>query len=114
MAINTGIIQKSITVLVLIVVAFLAYSVIVPEAQSGGSQLNASNRCEDASCFYNASRAIDCTANNVTGGDTTVCTDAAAANGIPLAGLFGASGVVFVIIMASFLILIVRGVMKKK
>ena len=111
MKLNTGIITAAVSTIVVILVLFTAYSTIVPDAGDAGDELGDEARCGDVGCFWNDSRATDCTANNLTAGDTTAC---ASNYEVPLSGLFSSSGIVFIIIMAMLLIVIVKGIMTKK
>lgn len=108
MAFKSGILNTAILAIILIVVLFQSYAEIMPEAQDSGDTLGDEYQCETAAsttCFYNASRAIACTENNETAGDTTVCTSYEA---IPLGGVFSGTGVIFVVVMAALLILVVK------
>jgi len=95
--------------IVVLVVLFASYAAIIPEAQTAGDSMNESVLCAANACFYNASRTVDCTANNVTPWD--VNNSCAKPSAIPLSGLFSGTGVVFVIVMAALLILVVKGFM---
>ena len=103
--ISSSLINTAVMGIVLIVVLFTAYANIVPTAQDAGDSLNASEVCASNGCFY------DQTGNtcNVSDGSTTLC---ARPNVIPFAGLFSGTGITFVIIMASLIILVVRQYMK--
>jgi len=114
MGINNKIVSGAILGLVLIVILFQVYAAVVPTAQEQGDAIGDESICEGASCFYNSSRTIACTANNETGDDTDVCADSAAANGIPLSGLFSGSGVVFIVVMAMLLVMVVGSLLKRK
>jgi len=70
------IIDKAIIGIVLLVVLFKLYAVLLPEAQTAGSELNES--------------------------------------GVPLGSLFTGDGAIFVIIMASLIVLVVRSFKAKK
>jgi len=108
---NNKAVNTFIVAIVTVIVLFAAYTAIYPTAAEAGDAMNDSNQCSDASCFYNASRSIACTANNVTAGDTASCTTA---NSIPLSGLFSGTGVLFIIIAAALMIGIVLGFIRKK
>lgn len=73
---STGTISTAIESLILLVVLFLLYANLVPEAQTAGNELNAS--------------------------------------GVPLGSLFVGGGVVFVIIMASLIMLVIKSTLKGK
>lgn len=107
---STSVLNSAVLAIVLLVVLFQIYASVIPTAQTAGDSMNASNQCGSASCFYNASRAVHCTAHNLTVNDTTPC---ASPNVIPLSGLFSGQGVVFVIIMAALIILITKSFMKE-
>lgn len=74
--IGTSMINTAILGIVLLVVLFKLYATLVPEAQTAGDELNASD--------------------------------------VPLGGLFSGSGVVFIIIMASLVIVVVKSFMGSK
>jgi len=112
--ISTTVINSAVLVLVLLTVLFQVYANMMPTAQEAGNELNDSNRCEDAGCYYNDSRTVVCTLSNVTGEDTTVCADTAAVNGIPFASLFSGTGIVFLIIMAALIVLVVKNTLSTK
>jgi len=109
--INNSVISTAVLALVLLVVLFQMYASLMPTAQSAGDGLGDSSVCESAGGYYNASgdiTDIQCYVDadsNVSFGNT------AAENGIPFAGLFSGSGVVFLIIMAALVILIVKNLM---
>ncbi len=108
---STGIINTAILVIVLLVVLFQIYAAVVPEAQSAGDLMNVSNRCEAVGCHFNASLTPNCVLNSSTNqSDIVGCANNA--NSIPLGSLFSAGGVVFVIIMASVIVLVVKTFMK--
>ena len=62
-------------------------------------------RCTAGGCFWNDSRTTDCTANNVTGGDSTACTTAHSNTVYPLEGLFNSGGVIILTFMGLALLL---------
>jgi len=100
--------NKYVGIFVGIIVLFSIIAVLYPEAESAGNSLNDSNMCSEAGCFYNSSRTVECTANNVTAGDTTLCTTGYGAEGFPLSGLFAGGGVLFVIIAAGMLFVVIK------
>ncbi len=103
--ISSATVNTLILAIILLVILFQVYAEIVPEAQTGGNSLNASNQCTDVyGCSYNASIPL-CETTAASG---TPC----GAGAIPLAGLFSGTGVVFVIIMAALIILVVKAFMK--
>ena len=103
MVLNGNTAQKSILVLVTIVLIFAIYSAVVPEAQSSGDLLGDATTCGH---YWNSTSEV-CQLNS---------TDATAQdyNSIPLNSLFSSSGLVFVIVMVALLIMIVRGLLKGK
>ena len=102
--------------IVVVVVLLTAYSEIIPEAQTAGDNMNDSARCEDAGCSYNATGRVSGTScyNSTIYNSTTGVTCEGTYKPIPLSGLFSATGVVFVIVMAALLILVVKGFMQQK
>ena len=114
MKLNSNMLGTVIFGIVAIIILFSAYSTIVPTAQEAGDSLNESNRCVTVGCVYNLTKlsgdSIDCyTANG--DADNSSCS---APNEVPLSSLFSGSGVVFIIIMASLIIVIVRTYIKGK
>jgi len=107
--INQGMLTKVVVSIVSLVVLFLILASLVPTAQTAGNAMNDSNRCATVGCFYNSSATPTCSLNATA--QTTNCGNAA--NSIPLSSLLGGSGVVFVILMASFLIVIIGAFLKK-
>ena len=104
---TTGMVQSAILALVIIIVLFGVYAAMVPEAQTAGDSLNDSSRCADVNCYWNSSD-IDCYDDNVT--SEVACTESASS--LPLASLFGGSGIVFVILMAMLLIVVIVSLFK--
>jgi ABC-type dipeptide/oligopeptide/nickel transport system permease subunit len=96
-----------ISVLVIIVVMMSLGSTLIPEVQSAGDELNDSNRCTEAGCYYNSSNTdAECT-QNATGGGTTACGESAQT--MPLGGLFSSDGIVPLIIIVGLLVAVIGG-----
>ena len=93
-----------IIIIVGLVVVMNVAGETVDDINTAGASIGAEAQCGDQGGFWNSSRTIDCTANNVTGGDTTPLTGF---NEAPLSGLFASNGVVTLLFMAGLLILIV-------
>lgn len=104
--INATFITTAIIGLVVVVVLFQFYADALPEAQDAGDSMNESNRCVATGCFFgdgvNGTQDICFNDNSV---EQTNC---ATANTIPLSGLFSGTGIVFLIVMASLILLVVR------
>lgn len=75
----------------------------IDDAQSAGDSLNASNRCAAEGGFYNGSTGF-CDASS------TVHTLLPGYADVPLSGLFGAGGVIILLIMAAVLLYIYRSI----
>lgn len=105
---TTAGVQSAILVIVIIVVLFSVYAAMIPEAQTAGDSLNDSNRCADVGCTWNASTPQCTNQSNQSGAG--VCTESAYA--LPLGGIFGSTGVVFVVLMAMLLIVVIVGLLK--
>ena len=90
-----------------VVILFSAIAALYPEAADAGDQLNASNQCSKASCFYNDSRTAVCTTVNTTPDDTTACRGSGDV-GVPLGSLFAGGGIVFLLLAAVLLYLVLR------
>lgn len=111
---NTALVTVAVIGIVFLVILLTVYSVLIPEAQTAGDSLNISVRCADAGCFYNTSNdnstvGVSCIESSALTNNTC----ATQLDAIPLATLFSGTGVVFVIIMATLIILIVRAYLKK-
>lgn len=117
---STGFVTSVVMSIIVFLVILQVYSEVIPEAQTQGDSMNLSNRCTDVGCFYNMSRtgATDalgnytCSATNTSSEDAVICADGLY-NGIPLGGLLGSTGIVFIVIMAALLILVVTQMMGK-
>lgn len=107
---TTAVLSSVIIMIVMLVVIFLTYSEVVPEAQAAGDTLNVSSRCASVGCFYNTTAATPFCALNTT--DMSTCDQSAYE--VPLSGLFGGTGIVFLIVMAALLILVVKSFISKK
>lgn len=101
-------INVATVVIVLLAVIFSAFALLVPEAQTAGSALNDTGRCEAAGGTY---------CNNMTTPfcyTDTNCNVTQAYTQVPLGNLFSGTGIVFVIVMAALLILVIRSFMPGK
>ena len=94
----------SIIAIVVLTVLLSAYSILVPEAQTSGDNIYTA-RCEDVGCTWNTTSDVCRLLNSSGQQNGTACRTQGE---MPLGSLFTSDGVVFVIIMAAFLILIVR------
>ncbi len=104
-------INNVVGIVIFIIVIFQVFGSLVPEAQSAGEQLNASNRCAEIGCFFgdgingtqdvcfndNSDEQVNCAVNNV----------------IPLSSLFSSRGVVILLLMVGLFIGVMRLVMPK-
>lgn len=105
--IKTSIITATIITIITVVLILNIYSEVVPEAISSGNQMNDSQICESASCYYNDATSV-CQVNST---NTTGCENSY--KYIPLGGLFSGSGIVFIIIMGALLITLVMSFISK-
>ena len=104
--VSTSVITSIIVGIVGIVVFFTLLSTLVPEAQTAGDGLNVSNICIDAGGYYNKTLA-DCT---VSASNPTLI---ATGDPIPFSTLFASGGVIFLVIMATVVMLVIRSTLKK-
>jgi len=102
---SSQMVNTAILGIVILVVLFKLYAELVPEAGTQGDLMTAEGRCGTEGYFWNSS-AEDCRLSNVTG-DVVAPADYE----IPLGGLFSASGVLFIIIMASLVVVVVKAFM---
>ena len=102
-------------VIILVVILFNLFSALVPEAQSAGDSLNASNYCVSQGCFYNQSLVAEiptsdpCRQENSSNTSNT-CT---VTHTVPLASVFSSNGVVILLLMFALLVGILKIVMPK-
>ena len=110
-------VEKGAILVIIVVVLFLIFAALVPEAQTAGDSLtvNISNRCINAGCDYNATdtsnSTIDCKADSSVNASRCLKT---IKDAIPLSSLFGGSGIVFLLIMVFLLLTILKTVLPKK
>ncbi len=110
-------IEAGAIIVIIVVVLFLLYASLVPEAQKAGDSFNASNLCSQVGCFYNASLLDEspavstnaCRQENASNTSNTCF----ASHTVPLSGLFRADGIVFLIIMVALLLIILKTVLPK-
>ena len=109
-------IEAGAILIITVIVLFLLFAALVPEAQTAGDSLNLniSDRCNDVGCFYNATdnvnTTVDCKIDLTV--NATACTNALASV-IPLSSLFGSGGIVFLLVMVFLLLMILRTVLPK-
>ena len=102
---TTNLIGYGIVAILVIVILFKLLAVLVPEAMTSGDELT-TNPCELAGGYWNLTdTSCDVSASNTT---------AVSYGEIPLASLFSGSGVIFIIVMVSFLLIVVYGFLSKK
>lgn len=104
---DSKMLNTAILALILLVVVFNLYAALVPEAQTSGDNLGDAAKCTGAGGFYNTSQAACLNGSNP--GDTA----AVQFEAIPLGGLLNGQGFVFLIIMATLIILIVKAYLPK-
>ena len=103
---STQMINTAILGIVILVVLFKLYAELVPEAGTVGDEMSDASRCvSDGGGVWNSSD-VNCRLSNVSG---TVIN--ANTYEIPLAGLFSSSGLVFIIVMASLVVVVVKAFM---
>ncbi len=95
-------INAVVIIIISIVVLFQIFAGIVPEAQSAGDTMSDDTICVNAGCIVNTSLTPDCQSNRSPqgfGGNSSGACGVALQN-IPLASLFGSSGLIILILMA--------------
>ena len=98
--------------IVLVVVVFLVYAGVMPEATAAGDSMNNSATCADVGCWYNSTSDY-CQYNSThSDNESFACSRPTAI--IPLSSLFGGTGLVFVLVMAALFILVIRSFLKGK
>ena len=99
-----------VTIIISVVVLFQLFSDLVPEAQDAGTKFSDATKCADVGCFLNTSLTPACAINSSPEG-TAAC--ASTPEDIPLASLFGSTGIVILLLMV-FLFLTVMNIVRQK
>ena len=88
-------IDSVVVVIITVVVLFLVFAGIVPEAQSAGATLGDAQTCSNSGGFFNTSQSACLNGTGVA--DTGVV----AFDSIPLSGLFSSSGIIILLLMVT-------------
>ena len=91
--------QTVTVVIISVIVLFQIFASLVPEAQSAGDEFSDASKCGDVGCFFNTTSAISCLENSSVEGQGVTCP--VAVETIPLAGLFGGTGVIILLLMVA-------------
>ena len=104
-----------VTIIISVVVLFQLFADLVPEAQSAGTQLSDETKCADVGCFVNSTLTPICQTNSSPQGFGENSSEACLVplQNIPLASLFGSSGIVILLLMV-FLFLTVLNIVRQK
>lgn len=97
-----GVLNTAILSIVLLVVLFQIYANLVPTAGAAGDSLGNAATCSSAGGFFNSTQQL------CLNGTGIADTAQVSFQSIPLSGLFSATGIVFLIIMAALILLVVR------
>lgn len=108
-AINT---KMWITAIVGAIVLFLVMASLMPEVQTAGDSMNATNTCTAQGGYWNHTGTSTYECQNESGYPGTRLDGYTGS--LPLASLFGSSGVAVLIIMVSIFIVVVYYWLKKK
>ncbi len=103
-------IETVIIVIISVVVLFQIFASLVPEAQSAGEEFSDETKCAEAACFFNSTLAPSCVINSSQEG-TAACTNKVQI--VPLASLFGSSGVIILLLIIVLFIGTIKLVMPK-
>jgi len=109
--INEKFVSSALMVIILFIVGFSIYAELTPELASAGQELNDSNRCSDAGCYYyeNYSATSPCRNNN--SAESYAC----AYDSVPLSGVFnGTNSIAILVVIVAFLVVVVRSLIKSK
>lgn len=99
-------IDSVVVVIITVVVLFLVFAGIVPEAQTAGASLGDAQICSESGGFFNTSQTA-CLTNSSTTAQNF------AFQAIPLSGLFSSSGVVILLLMVALFLGVLKLVMPK-
>ncbi len=105
---NKGI-TVAVTIIISVVVLFTLFSDLVPEAQSAGNEFSDDNKCVEAGCIVNSTFTNTC--RNDTIPSSTVCPFDV--ENVPLASIFGGTGVIILLLMVTLFLGIISLVMPK-
>ena len=103
-------IEGIVGIIITVVVLFLIFASIVPEAQTGGDRF-VSDACGDAGCAFDTTTRL-CDINSSIEGDGIVCPNAV--NSPPLASIFSGSGIIILLLMVFLFIMIIKLVLPKR
>lgn len=101
-------IEPAIVVIISVVVLFLVFSSLVPEAQTAGDSLGDAQACSTAGGFFNTSQSACLNGTGIA--DTGVV----GFEGIPLSGIFSGSGIIILLLMVTLFLGILKLVMPSR
>ncbi len=107
-----GRVQTGAVIVISIVVLFQIFATLVPEAQSAGDQFSDATKCGEAACFFNSTSAVSCLINSSAEGAGITCPNAVET--VPLASVFGGSGVIILLLMVALFLGIIALVMPSR
>lgn len=97
-------------VIISVIVLFLIFSAVVPEAQTAGDRF-VSDACGEAGCSFDTSTRV-CEINSSIEGEGIACPNVV--DSPPLAGLFSGSGIVILLLMVGLLLIVLKFVLPKR
>ena len=95
-------INGAVAVIITVVVLFLVFADLVPEAQSAGDSFGDAQLCSESGGFFNTSQSA------CLNGTGVADTREVAFEDIPLNSLFSSTGVVIILLMVALLLIILK------
>lgn len=103
-------INSIIGIIITVIVLFLVFANIAPEAQTGGDRF-ISDACSDAGCAFDTTTRV-CDINSSSEGEGIACDNPV--DSPPLASIFSGSGIVIILLMIFLFIMIIRMVIPSR
>ena len=95
-----------ITLVIIAIIAMMAVTTVLPQAQNAGDELTEAGQCTNVGCVYNTSQSSSQPCRFVA--NQTLTCPAGQPPGLPLANLLVGSGIVFIVVMVGVIIFLIR------
>ena len=101
-----GQVQKFLLGIVAVLILLSVIGATIGTIDTSTDEIGVDQRCDAAACFYNSSRTVDCTASNVTAGDTTACADTTTQGAFLGESLFTGGLLTTIVLLVSLMIIV--------
>lgn len=105
-------INIALTIIISVIVLFQIFTSLTPEAQDAGNRFSDETKCGEAGCFFNSTSPVNCLINSSTEGQGISCPNDVAI--VPLASLFGSSGLIILLLVLFLFIMVFKIVIPKR